>query len=223
MWQFAEATRGLAEACRVLGTPVTGGNVSFYNQTGSTAINPTPVIGVLGVIDDVRRRVPSGFTAAGHHLVVLGETADELDGSAWAWVAHRHLGGRPPAVRLDAERALATLLVEAAGQSLITTAHDLSEGGLAQALVEACLVDGIGATVSLDGDIFVELFSESSARALVATTDLDAVLALAATNGVTARPIGSTAGSSLVVEGQFEIGLGELNECFEATLPALFG
>jgi phosphoribosylformylglycinamidine synthase len=223
MWQFAEATRGLAEACRELGTPVTGGNVSFYNQTGATAINPTPVIGVLGVIDDVTKRVPSGFTAAGRTLVLLGETADELDGSAWAWVTHRHLGGTPPAVRLAAERALAGVLLDAAGGALLSSAHDLSEGGLAQALVEACLIDGVGASVELSGDAFVELFSESAARALVSTADADAVLTLAAAHGVAARVIGETGGDSLAVEGGFTVALAELREVFEATLPTLFG
>ena len=160
MWQFAEATRGLAEGCRALGTPVTGGNVSFYNQTGATAINPTPVIGVLGVIDDVAKRIPSGFAAPGQHILLLGATADELDGSAWAWVEHGHLGGRPPAVRLDAERVLAELLVQSAAHHLVSAAHDLSEGGLAQALVEAALDHEIGATVWVDGDVFTALFSE---------------------------------------------------------------
>jgi phosphoribosylformylglycinamidine synthase len=223
MWQFAEATRGLAEACRSLGTPVTGGNVSFYNQTGATAINPTPVIGVLGVLEDVRRRVPSGFVAGGDQIVLLGRTDDELDGSAWAWVVHRHLGGRPPAVRLGAERALAELLRDAAQQSMVASAHDLSEGGLAQALVEACLIEDVGARVVLAGDGFVELFSESAARALVTTRNADAVVALADSHGVTARVIGETGGDSLVVNGQFEVGLSELRERFEATLPALFG
>jgi phosphoribosylformylglycinamidine synthase len=223
MWQFAEATRGLAEACRSLGTPVTGGNVSFYNQTGATAINPTPVIGVLGVLEDVRRRVPSGFVAGGDQIVLLGRTDDELDGSAWAWVVHRHLGGRPPAVRLGAERALAELLRDAAQQSMVASAHDLSEGGLAQALVEACLIEDVGARVVLAGDGFVELFSESAARALVTTRNADAVVALADSHGVTARVIGETGGDSLVVSGQFEVGLSELRERFEATLPALFG
>jgi phosphoribosylformylglycinamidine synthase len=223
MWQFAEATRGLAEGCRALGTPVTGGNVSFYNQTGSTAINPTPVIGVLGVIADVTKRVPSGFAAAGDQIVLLGETADELDGSAWAWVVHRHLGGRPPQVRLDAERALATVLAESSQRSLVTAAHDLSEGGLAQALVEASLIGGTGATVSVAGDAFVGLFSESAARAIVTTSDVDAVLALATKYGVPAAVIGQTGGSAIVVDGQFEVGLDELRERSEGTLPALFG
>ena len=199
MWQFAEATRGLAEACRVLGTPVTGGNVSFYNQTGATAINPTPVIGVLGVIDDVAHRVPSGFGEPGRQIVLLGDTADELDGSAWAWVAYRHLGGRPPAVRLEAEKALASLLVRAAEHHLISAAHDLSEGGLAQALVEAVLLNEVGATVSLHGDAFTALFSESAARAIVTTDDPEAVLELAADLDVAATLLGLTGGDALEV------------------------
>jgi phosphoribosylformylglycinamidine synthase subunit PurL len=223
MWQFAAATLGLAEGCRALGTPVTGGNVSFYNQTGATAINPTPVIGVLGVIDDVARRVPSGFAESGAQILLLGATTDELDGSAWAWVCHRHLGGRPPVVRLDAERALADLLVEAAAAHLVSSAHDLSEGGLAQALVEAALFNGIGATVDLNGDAFTALFSESAARAIVTTRDADAVLVAAADLGVPARQIGVTGGDAVVVADVFEISLGELRIAFEGTLPALFG
>jgi len=223
MWQFAEATRGLAEGCRALGTPVTGGNVSFYNQTGATAINPTPVIGVLGVIDDVAKRIPSGFAAPGQHILLLGATADELDGSAWAWVEHGHLGGRPPAVRLDAERVLAELLVQSAAHHLVSAAHDLSEGGLAQALVEAALDHEIGATVWVDGDVFTALFSESAARAIVTTDDPDAVLVLAADLGVPAAQIGMTGGDALVVTEVLDVALSELRSAFEGTLPALFG
>jgi phosphoribosylformylglycinamidine synthase len=223
MWQFAEATRGLAEGCRALGTPVTGGNVSFYNQTGATAINPTPVIGVLGVIGDVTQRVPSGFTSSGQHVVLLGDTDDELDGSAWAWVVHHHLGGRPPEVRLDAERALAAVLVEAAERSVVVAAHDLSEGGLAQALVEACLVGGTGASIELDGDPFVALFSETAARAVVATEDVDALRSLATKHHVVAKVIGRTGGSALSIDGLFDVGLEQLREQSEGTLPALFG
>jgi phosphoribosylformylglycinamidine synthase len=223
MWQFSEATRGLAEACRTLNTPVTGGNVSFYNQTGATPINPTPVIGVLGVIDDVAKRVRSGFDAPGRHLLLLGETSDEFDGSAWAWVMHRHLGGRPPRVRLEAEKALATLLISCAGSGRISAAHDLSEGGLAQALVEAVLINGIGATVAISGDPFVALFTESTARALVTTDDPEAVLRLAADLDVPATQLGVTGGTALDVEGVFTIGIDELRPAFEGTLPALFG
>jgi phosphoribosylformylglycinamidine synthase II len=223
MWQFAEATRGLAAACRELGTPVTGGNVSFYNQTGETPINPTPVIGVLGVIDDVALRVPSGFCEPGRHIILLGETADELDGSAWAWAEHRHLGGRPPAVRLAAERSLASLLGLAAGHHLISAAHDLSDGGLGQALVEAALINSIGATVSVHGDPFTALFSESAARAIVTTDDPEALFEIAADLDVPAVQIGVTGGDRLEVTDEFEVSLGELRVAFEETLPALFG
>lgn len=94
MWQFSQAVRGLADGCAALGIPVTGGNVSFYNQTGSTAILPTPVVGVLGVIDDVKRRIPTGLgTEPGETLLLLGDTHDEFDGSVWAQVTGDHLGG----------------------------------------------------------------------------------------------------------------------------------
>ena len=131
MWQFTEAVRGLADACQFLGVPVTGGNVSFYNQTGDAAIHPTPVVGVLGVHDDVRRRLSIGFRRAGCRLMLLGRSQAELGGSLWARVAHGHLGGRPPAVDLAAERALAAELGEAGRTGLLESAHDLSDGGLA--------------------------------------------------------------------------------------------
>ena len=133
MWQFSEAVRGLADGCRALGTPVTGGNVSFYNQTGSTPILPTPVVGVLGVIDDVTRRTPGGFQAAEQVVYLLGETRDELAGSAWAHVIHDHLGGQPPEVDFAQEKALAEVLIRASRRGILASAHDLADGGLAQA------------------------------------------------------------------------------------------
>ncbi|MFF4198782.1 phosphoribosylformylglycinamidine synthase subunit PurL [Nonomuraea sp. NPDC001831] len=225
MWQFAEAVRGLADACRTLGVPVTGGNVSFYNQTGSTAINPTPVVGVLGVIDDVAKRVPSGFTAEGLRVVLLGDTAEEFGGSEWAHVAHRHLGGLPPHADLEAEQALATVLVEAAARGLLEGSHDLSDGGLAVALAESCLARGIGATVALSGEPFTDLFSESAARALVAVRPeaFEEFAALCGRHEVPCYGLGVTGGASLVVEGVFEVGVEELRETHSATLPALFG
>ncbi|MEU1393272.1 MULTISPECIES: phosphoribosylformylglycinamidine synthase subunit PurL [unclassified Nonomuraea] len=225
MWQFAEAVRGLADACRTLGVPVTGGNVSFYNQTGSTAINPTPVVGVLGVIDDVAKRVPSGFTAEGLRVVLLGDTAEEFGGSEWAHVAHRHLGGLPPHADLEAEQALATVLVEAAARGLLEGSHDLSDGGLAVALAESCLARGIGATVALSGEPFTDLFSESAARALVVVRPeaFEEFAALCGRHEVPCYGLGVTGGASLVVEGAFEVGVEELRETHSATLPALFG
>ena len=229
MWQFAEACRGLKDACLELGIPVTGGNVSLYNQTGGTAILPTPVVAVLGVIDDVTRRTPTGFGAAGERVFLLGETRDELSGSEWAHVVHGHLGGMPPALDLAAEQALAGLLHDAARDGVVTSAHDLSDGGLAQALVESTFTRDIGATVSLaavaSGDAFVALFSESTARALVTVTDeqADALVALAEHHGVPVTPIGRTGGDTLSVEDAFDLPVAEAKAAWRATLPAVLG
>ncbi|MDP4509586.1 phosphoribosylformylglycinamidine synthase subunit PurL [Nonomuraea turcica] len=225
MWQFAEAVRGLADACRTLGVPVTGGNVSFYNQTGATAINPTPVVGVLGVIEDVAKRVPSGFVADGLRVVLLGDTREEFGGSEWAHVAHRHLGGLPPVANLAAEQALATVLVEAAKRGLLEGSHDLSDGGLAVALAESCLARGVGATVALPGDAFTCLFSESAGRALVVVRPeaYDEFASLCGRHDVPCYGLGHTGGSALVVEGEFEVAVEELRETHSAALPALFG
>ncbi|WP_433557656.1 phosphoribosylformylglycinamidine synthase subunit PurL [Pseudonocardia xinjiangensis] len=227
MWQFQQAVRGLADGCVALGLPVTGGNVSFYNQTGERAILPTPVVGVLGVIDDVARRVRSGFTRDGDTVLLLGDTRDELGGSEWANVVHGHLGGPPPVVDLAAEQRLARLLADAAEAGLLTGAHDLSDGGLAQALVEACLVGGQGAAVELPAalDPFVALFSESAGRVLVTTAAdrADEVRSLAEAAGVPVTTLGTTGGAALAVAGLAELSLSELRTAWEATLPALFG
>jgi phosphoribosylformylglycinamidine synthase subunit PurL len=226
MWQFAEATRGLADACQALGVPVTGGNVSLYNQTGDTAILPTPVVGVLGVLDDVGRRTPQGFREAGQQIYLLGETRDELGGSEWAHVVHGHLGGLPPKADLDVERQLADILVNASRDGLIDAAHDLSDGGLAQALVESTLRYDVGCRVWLpDGlDPFVALFSESAGRAIVAVPRSEEVRF---TDMCTARRfphvrIGVVDGDAIDVQDQFTLPLTELRAAWSATLPALF-
>ncbi|GAB1688231.1 phosphoribosylformylglycinamidine synthase subunit PurL [Krasilnikovia sp. M28-CT-15] len=234
MWQFAEAVRGLADGCQQLGIPVTGGNVSFYNQTGAAAIHPTPVVGVLGVFDDVARRVPMGFQpppADGDLLFLLGDTACELSGSEWAWVTHGHLGGRPPKVDLRQEQRLGALLAAASVRGHVNAAHDLSDGGLAQVLVESCLRRNVGARIILpapDGEMtaFVHLFSESAGRALVAVPrgHDKAFVALAAEHQVTCTPVGVTTGEpALELQGQFTIGLEELRTAYSETMPRLFG
>ncbi|HEX6920398.1 MAG TPA: phosphoribosylformylglycinamidine synthase subunit PurL [Actinomycetes bacterium] len=226
MWQFAEAVRGLADACQQLGVPVTGGNVSFYNQTGDTAIHPTPVVGVLGVIDDVTRRVPMA-PAEGQVLLLLGETREELGGSEWAHVVHGHLGGLPPRVDLDAERRLAALLVEGGQRRLLGAAHDVSDGGLAQTLVEMALAAGRGLRVALPAgaDPFVALFAESVARAVVAVVPgaVEEVTDLAGRHGVPVSVLGHVTGDVLAVEGLFDLPVAELRDASAGTLPALFG
>jgi phosphoribosylformylglycinamidine synthase II len=231
MWQLAEATRGLADGCRTLGVPVTGGNVSLYNQTGDTAIRPTPVVAVLGVIDDVARRTPSGFVTEGQQVYLLGTTREELAGSEWAYVVHGHVGGRPPAVDLAAEKELADILVNASRDGLVDAAHDLSDGGLAQALLESCLRNDIGARVWLpDGvDAFVSLFSESAGRVIVAVPRSEEVrfTDMCAARGFPHARIGVTDGSGpdavLDVQGQFTLPLSEVRAAWSATLPAALG
>ncbi|GAA4065755.1 phosphoribosylformylglycinamidine synthase subunit PurL [Actinomadura miaoliensis] len=231
MWQFARAVEGLADACRYLGTPVTGGNVSFYNQTGTTPINPTPVVGVLGVHDDVRRRVGIAFSSEGATLALLGQTREEFGGSEWAHVVYGHLGGLPPKVDLPAEVALASVLVAAAREGLLSAAHDLSDGGLSQALVESCLRGGLGAQITLPGDPFVSLFSESVARAVVAVRpgSEGRLAALCEAAGVPVTQLGVTGGDSLHIsargaDGQpqelFSIPLAELRETHEHIVPS---
>jgi len=252
MWQFAEAVRGLADGCAALGVPVTGGNVSFYNQTGTTPIHPTPVIGVLGVHDDVRHRLAIGFgrepdrvpggsgaarapggpgaarapgSTAAARIVLLGRTRAEFGGSAWAHVLHGHLGGRPPEPDLDAERRLAGLLAAAAEAGVLSAAHDLSDGGLAVALAESCLRGETGCVVTVPGDPFTSLFSESAGRAIVAVrpeaeTAFDQLRSAHDVPGVT---IGTVGGDSLVFAGLFTIGLDELAAVHTRTLPGLFG
>jgi phosphoribosylformylglycinamidine synthase subunit PurL len=227
MWQFAEAVRGLADGCLELGTPVTGGNVSFYNQTGSTPILPTPVVGVLGVIDDVARRTPHSFRGDRTAIYLLGETRDEFGGSEWHAI-HGFLGGRPPAVDFAAEQRLAGVLIDAARDGLLESAHDLSEGGLAQALVESCLHGNMGAHIKLPAgaDPFVTLFSESTARAVVGVPRAHdaAFTALCAARGLPQQRIGEVdlLLPELEVDGQFRVGLRELRRAWSTPLPSRF-
>jgi phosphoribosylformylglycinamidine synthase II len=233
MWQFKKSVEGLADGCLELEIPVTGGNVSFYNQTGDQPIYPTPVVAVLGVIDDVARRVPSGWQDDGHNIYLLGVTRTELDGSAWAGVVHNHLGGLPPVVDLAGEATLAGLLHAASLEGLIDSAHDLSTGGLAQALAEAVLRFGVGARVWLgdicerDGvDTSVALFSESTGRVIVSVPREDDVKFLGLCEGrdYPVLRIGVTDATAPVLEiqDQFTVPLADLQARHRSTLPSRF-
>jgi phosphoribosylformylglycinamidine synthase subunit PurL len=227
MWQFAEAVRGLADGCQILGTPVTGGNVSFYNQTGTTAILPTPVVGVLGVIEDVTRRTRQGFSGDGRLIYLLGDTRDEFGGSGWHAMLV-FLGGRPPAVDFAREQVLADVLITASRDGIIDSAHDLSEGGLAQALVESCLRGDTGARITLPegSDAFVALFSESTGRAIVSVSrgEQARFTDLCAARGLPHTRIGviDLLVPDLAVEGQFRVSLRELRSTWTRTLPSRF-
>jgi phosphoribosylformylglycinamidine synthase len=191
------------------------------------------VVGVLGVLDDVSQRVPMGFAHDGDVVVLLGDTRAELSGSEWAWVAHGHLGGVPPRVDLAREQLLAEVLAQAARVGHVTAAHDLSDGGLAQALVESCLRRGMGAHIALPQEFstgsmpFLFLFSESAGRAIVSVPrgHETAFAALCDERGLPWRAIGvvDAASGALDVRGQFTIGLDELRAAYSSTLPGLFG
>lgn len=222
MWQLVTAMTGLADGCIELGVPVTGGNVSLYNSSGTeknlptSSINPTPVVGMLGIMKDVTRANPSGFTEEGLAVILLGQTREELDGSAWARICHDHLGGRPPKVDLKAEVALGNVVRALSevdgpdGRPLIRSAHDLSNGGLAQALVDSVLRFGIGGAFDLTGaqgqnglSDFDMLFSESQARAIIAVPEgaLEVVYAACQAEGIDFARIGTTGGDMLVLHG----------------------
>lgn len=224
MWSFVEAIKGLVDACRELGIPVTGGNVSLYNQTGTTPILPTPTIGVMGVIDDVAKRVRTGFPRPGDGIWLLGDTAEELSGSIWADAVHDgHLGGEPPKVDLRAEKELAHVLRFAAQEGLICSAHDLSEGGLAVALVESAIQGGHGFRVDLGTeDPTVALFSESASRALVSfpESSVERMMSVAEEHDVPLRRIGEVLEEPRAeVEGLFDLTLGELYDVWTTPIP----
>jgi phosphoribosylformylglycinamidine synthase len=237
MWQFAQATTGLADACRELGIPVTGGNVSFYNQTGDAPINPTPVVGVLGVIDDVDRRTPMAWDEDGDLIYILGETFDEFAGGEWAHL-QGHLGGLPPKVNFPMERLLSEIMVAASRDGMITAAHDISDGGVGVAITEMALRANKGARFWIPDNIdpFVFLFSESTARAIAVIarteelrfTEMCAARGMSAIRfGVVDSGLGADSGypgeQVIVVDSLFTFTIEALREANEATLPALFG
>jgi phosphoribosylformylglycinamidine synthase II len=211
MWQFAEAVAGIGEACRALSVPITGGNVSLYNETDGRAIDPTPVIGVVGLLERADDVLGSRFRGAGDVILLLGEGRGELGGSEYLKTVHGMVRGVPPAIDLGIERALQGLLVSLASHRAIRSAHDCSDGGLAVALAECCFGEGgVGADVSIEPvDVSTDarlndaatLFGESASRALVSVDPdrVPQVLERAAAAGVPARVIGRTGGPRLQI------------------------
>ncbi len=214
MWQFVEAVEGIAEACRALDVPITGGNVSLYNETNGEAIYPTPIIGVVGVLDDAARVVARAFRNEGDDIVLLGENFGELGGSEYLKTVHRMVKGQPPRLDLAREAALVALLGRAASTGLLRSAHDCSDGGVAVTLAESAFDSGgIGLAVDLPGSdkvagpfdtasAIATLFGESASRAVVSVRPEDraAFLQMASDGGVMAQVIGRTGGSRLTIQ-----------------------
>jgi phosphoribosylformylglycinamidine synthase len=209
MWQFARAVEGMGNACRALGIPITGGNVSLYNETDGRTVLPTPVLGVVGLIDNADAVVRRAFRTSGDVIVLLGETRDELGGSEYLKVVHRMIRGVPPALNLTQEASLHQLLVEGAATGLIRSAHDCAEGGLAVTLAESCFDTGLGGEVDVSSvstevaDLMevATLFSESAGRVVVSVSPERApeLLSLAGRAGVTAAAIGRVGGDRVRV------------------------
>jgi phosphoribosylformylglycinamidine synthase subunit PurL len=223
MWQLSESIDGMAEACRALDIPVIGGNVSLYNESGGTDIDPTPVVAVLGVIDDLVRRPPGAVFVAGTALVELGVTDSTLAGSRWAVEVRHHTGGVLPALDLTAHRALLALLVDLlADGDLVVGVHDVSGGGLGLALAECAVASGLGCEVR-GLDTHAQLFSESPGRVILGATDPHEILARAESTGVPARFLGHPGGDRLVVEGLVDVGVAEATAAWRHALPDALG
>jgi phosphoribosylformylglycinamidine synthase II len=226
-WQFREAVRGISAACKAFEIPVISGNVSFYNDTEGRSIHPTPTIGMAGLIPDLERVPVAHFTTAGDRVLLLGEDLVEFGGSAYLRLLHGVETGRPPEVDLRREAALAGLLRLMCFEQLASTAHDVSDGGLAVALAEACFGRGLGVELTLPLSP-LQLFSETQARAFVAVpaARVDEALALAEEAGVPARDVGAVGGDRLALRlegGGLSATVEDLRRAWATALPRALG
>jgi phosphoribosylformylglycinamidine synthase len=208
MWQFARAVQGMGDACRTLGIPITGGNVSLYNETDGKGVLPTPVLGVVGLVENAERVVRRAFRASGDLVFLLGESRDELGGSEYLKTVHGLIRGVPPALDLAREAALQRVLVEGAATGIIRSAHDCAEGGLAITLAECCFDSSYGVEADLQGVVtatgwrdVATLFAESASRAVVSVSpeNVDRLLSMAAAVNLPAARIGIVGGDRIRV------------------------
>lgn len=222
MWQFKRVIEGISEAAVRLNTPVVSGNVSFYNQTGRSAIYPTPTIGMVGLITDVEKHLTQWFKDDGDIIVLLGETREELGGSEYMKQVHGIVAGEPPRLDLEAESNLVRALLDASDRGILKSAHDLSEGGIALSLAESCFTpeNTVGITVELSGTIRGDalLFSESQARALVSLDDKNAGIlrTITESNNVPMSVIGRVGGTGFLIKGLIDIPVSEARRAWAA-------
>jgi phosphoribosylformylglycinamidine (FGAM) synthase-like enzyme len=230
MWQFALVVEGMSEACRALGIPVVGGNVSFYNESGGADIQPTPVVGVLGLLEGFDTAPPGARLVSGQRIVVLGDTFPELGGGEWAATRHGLFGGRPPAADLEAAARLHPLVAALVSERVVEGVHDCSDGGLAVALAEMAIAGEVGFTARPAGSLAgmapaLACFSESASRVVlsVAPAGVEEVLRRAAATGVPAAELGEAGGDRLVMEGAFDIALADAATAWRDALPRAIG
>ncbi len=228
MWQFVEAIEGIREACDVLETPVVSGNVSLYNETNGVGIYPTPMIGMVGLLDDVEKRTAQGFANDGDVILLIGETLEEIGGSEYLQVVHGRVAGDAPQLNLIREKAVQQFVRDVIQEGQARSAHDVSEGGLAAALAECCITgaEPRGATVRLEGGLRpdVHLFSESQSRYILSVPAIHAkrVLDKAASVGLPASRLGTVGGSRLVIEGMIDIPVAEINHLWRNGFAQVF-
>jgi phosphoribosylformylglycinamidine synthase len=225
MGQFRDTITGISQACEVLGTPITGGNVSFYNQTGDVAIHPTPVIGVLGVHPDITASTPAAFSAADQSVLLVGApTAAGLSGGEWDWIINNRIAGAVGPIDLQLEARLQRFLAAAHGAQMLASAHDVAVGGLVTSLVEAC-----DARWGVDVDVAAGIpehqwwFSESPSRVVVSTPDPGSVEDLAAQHDIHATHIGVTTTARRLRGGSLDLDLTEVRDAQAKVLSDLLG
>jgi phosphoribosylformylglycinamidine synthase len=234
-WQFTRCVQGLADACRFFNLPVVSGNVSFYNETPDAAVYPTPVLGVVGVLEDVRQRCTAGFKQAGHVVLLLGETHEDLGGTEYLKRVHGKVTGRPPALDLSFEKKVQAVCLEAIRAGLVASAHDCSSGGLAVALAECCMLGSprrLGAQVSLPESesgvrMDARLFGESPSRIVMSATTANAerIRELATREGVPAQVLGAVGGDGLKIGAggmtQIALGVSEMERIWRGAIAAI--
>jgi phosphoribosylformylglycinamidine synthase len=225
MWQFAEVVEGMSETCEALGIPVIGGNVSFYNESRGEDIHPTPVVGVLGLIDELTEAPPRAELHARDHIIVLGDVRPELGGSEWA-ALHGLDGGLPPGADLDAAQRVHDVVADLVRDRAVLGVHDVSDGGLAVALAEMAIEGGVGFRVDIaaSGCTPAEACFGEPASVVVVGVDPERsaeVCGRAAAVGVTARVIGEATGDRLIAIDAFDVSLADATRAWRDALPTL--
>ena len=231
-WTFHQAVQGMVDACQALKTPVTGGNVSLYNESPAGAIQPTPTVGMVGLLENIETRVPSHFQNEGDLIFLLGESQNEIGGSHYLMIEHGLKKGLPPRLHLEKEIALQECLLEAARGKILNSCHDLSEGGLAVAVAEACLhpnqpkgavIDQLDLIQNADADLRIDaiLFGETQSRAIISVNSVqkEAVIRTAQNHRVPIFQIGKVGGQKLVMGDRIEVSTGELKDTFQNAIP----
>ena len=228
MWQFEQACLGIADACSALQTPVVSGNVSLYNETEGKAVFPTPMIGMVGLMDDCAKNAGGGFTAAGDRVGLVGGLGEgHLGGSEYLYAVHGKLLGMPPPLDLARERAVQKAVREAVRAGLLKAAHDCSDGGLAVALAEMCFAKEVGCRVALKSQLRADalLFGEDASRVIVSyrPDDREGVEAICSAAGAPFEDIGQVGGTALIFEGVLEAKVADLREAWRSSIPRLVG